>query len=466
MSENDEIKIKFKELIINVLGYEWDIVSKKLNDDPELLKQKNKSDCVLLQILIHINAPKDIILNALDKYPEGAQQINKYGKMPLHTALGKHSDPEIIKAVLDKYPLAARHKDNDDNLPLYLVLGENLNQSELILEILKAYPEATQIKYRYDCLPLHIAIINDIDLEIVKELININPDALRLKDGLGNFPLHLAISFCKSLELINVILPEYPEAATFFNNDGNLPLHLLSWKDWNQYPIKILFDVLNAYPNAALKNCSYGHYPLHSLLNNNVPIEVLNEFIKICPESLNLFEKGQLPLHLSIEKRLKQEVILTIFNNYPEATSIKNYLGEYPFNSILHNELTKETPDLTPIPPDNVAFEIYQAFPGVVDTITQPKYKEKAFDLLYPFRVNEVITVTNFNGDNYIIKDWINKDNIKYKTLKTTLIEQHPELKPDKFYLITNDNEDPVDNLTLEKIFFDLSIQFILVWNE
>ena len=115
------------------------------------------------------------------------------------------------------------HKDNDDNLPLYLVLGDNLNQSELILEILKAYPEATQIKYRYDCFPLHIAIINDVDLEVVKELINIYPDAIRLKDGLGNFPLHLAISFCKSLELINVILPEYPEAATFFNNDGNLP---------------------------------------------------------------------------------------------------------------------------------------------------------------------------------------------------------------------------------------------------
>ena len=108
MSENNEIKKKFNELITNILGYEWDIVSQKLDDNPELLKQKNKSDCVLLQILIHINAPKDIILNALDKYPEGAQQINKYGKMPLHTALGKHSDPEIIKAVLDKYPLAAR----------------------------------------------------------------------------------------------------------------------------------------------------------------------------------------------------------------------------------------------------------------------------------------------------------------------------------------------------------------------
>ena len=92
--------------------------------------------------------------------------------------------------------------------------SEKSSRREPYLQILESDPDAARVELTQGriLIPLHIALVEQVPLEIITAILDKYPDAVREKTD-DKLPLHIACEQEASIEVITALLKAYPESV-------------------------------------------------------------------------------------------------------------------------------------------------------------------------------------------------------------------------------------------------------------
>lgn len=210
---------------------------------------------------------------------------NVLGSNALHSACGSHADLSVIKAIVRKHPPLLLAKTFDQHtalnalwhshlqsIPMHLQIGRILRGQEGDEEILRkllekmnflamesfklshAYPEdlgtEEELLSKYI---LHGMLDMKAPVDAILVALKLNPKLASHPDLHGNYPLHHAVIRrpfrIKYTALLRELLNAYPEAALKRNKLGDAPIHIaiierMSWEDGLGQLVKADYDGL------------------------------------------------------------------------------------------------------------------------------------------------------------------------------------------------------------------------------
>jgi len=249
---------------------------------------------------------------------EAAMYQDDWNRTPLHVSLSCRLPLDIIVSLVQHAPETLQTQDRDGWLPLHhaCFVGASLETLNILVE---AFPEGLNVENNHKKKPcdiiskqearykhlLHSAV--GLSVPLVKLLLQAFPNSCMHPDKRGNVPLHHLCTCGKRaanwLDIIMILLEASPESFTVTDNHGNTPSQLLtqlaSTHDENgQYLLHheaskgiATADSLNilvrAYPESIAVPDYQNMLPFHiACLNTSSSIDVLMQFIQICPVSL------------------------------------------------------------------------------------------------------------------------------------------------------------------------------------
>jgi len=151
----------------------------------------------------------------------------------------------------------------------------------------------------------------------------------------GRLPLHMAVKNKVPLRILEYLLPYYPKALVTKDYGGETPLSL-ACKTGHCEPAILR---LLACPEAMSIRDKNGNTILHSYLDSDglhvVNMQVLRQFVDVCPENLKVENNlCQLPLHVAIKHvhRIQFPILGFLAESYPEAVRTKDLCCSTPMH--------------------------------------------------------------------------------------------------------------------------------------
>jgi ankyrin repeat protein len=224
------------------------------------------------------------------------------------------------------------------------ITNNNTAQATALVEVarflVKKDPGAILAENKRGQTPLHFAAATRC-APLVVFLTAREPRAASVLDrGMMCTPLHVACTRLDEpcLEIIEDLTEVHPEAGTTRASDGSWPL-------WNALDKKadcpnidaVLKDLIVSNPGAAsMQHKTTGETPLHKALRlkhyYRLPA-VLKDLIRASPSEALLLpenERGNIPLHVSVECGALLDVIQWLVYRNPAAVDVRNSAGEIP----------------------------------------------------------------------------------------------------------------------------------------
>ena len=159
-------------------------------------------------------------------------------------------------------------------------------------------------------------------LEQLKRSLAANPRVAHETDAQGLTLLHHAVQSLP-LEFCKLVIEQNPEALKSVDNHGALPFHYSCWANETE-TAKYLFQL---YPECIDVADRGGNYPIHVLLYGDCDYNILEITQFLLQHDRGAVAKpnneGYLPLHIAIEEQRGIDVVMEIFDAYPEATSME-----------------------------------------------------------------------------------------------------------------------------------------------
>jgi ankyrin repeat protein len=241
---------------------------------------------------------------------------------PLHTALRREDgNADIVHSICRNYPNCANLPDSEGLLPIHYAAYRH--PMSVFMGVLDASPEAALMSTRYNENVAHfVARGLQIDLQVIDFVVT-NYAFLSMANKDGELPLHLCAQY-GSLDVFMLILEADEDDVTFrISAAGTSAHHAILRKDGNGDILKYICQ--NQPDVLAIPNC-YGQYPLHFLLNPDIPtsallsgIDILDSVYSAYPSAIIMPDiRGQLPLHY-LNHRDDWDILLFLLGRYPDV---------------------------------------------------------------------------------------------------------------------------------------------------
>ncbi|KAK1747210.1 serine/threonine-protein kinase [Skeletonema marinoi] len=367
----------------------------------EICKVRVRVDGLLpLGVVLTKRSSDDMVLAVLEAYPEAAGKRFSTNCdeciLPLHIANEDEHSEEVKKALLDAYPCAEKENPFETTHQLHKLL-ENESSDPVcgdVENLIEEYPEAAGKRGRDGRLPLHIAIDRIASVSVTWRLFQAYPQAGKEKMKDGRLPIEVFAE--------QKVTDDWPQesltimAKLLLGNDmpvsiedGTPVEHSGSWHACISYSTetatcavrKVLLDSKERDDDSEDYGCGFGKhiyaltevrdatgrtalglasiesraviyeyetiYLLHKFLENE-PLDQLEEddvenLIVKYPEALGKRGgDGRLPLHIALEQKLPEEIVLLILNAYPQAAKEKWEDGRLPIEVCLERNMSKD----------------------------------------------------------------------------------------------------------------------------
>lgn len=125
--------------------------------------------------------------------------------------------------------------------------------------------------------------------------------------------------------------PKLLEAAVTYQYICNMtPLH---WILREHSPIDIVEKMIDIAPRVLCMKDNYGMLPLHVACRSGTSLDILQLFVKSYPESVHdVDNNGRLPLHHACDKGAPPETFTLLRNAHPKSVEIKDCYGKTPLD--------------------------------------------------------------------------------------------------------------------------------------
>ena len=121
----------------------------------------------------------------------------------------------------------------------------------------------------------------------------------------------------------------FNEAVTYQRNYAT-PLHQILYQ---RPPLDIIMIMIKHAPEVLKISDERGLLPIHYACQNHASLEVVMALVKGYPESLTVRNhRGRLPLHVACTNGARLEVVAFLVNAYPEGTRSKSEDGRLPLH--------------------------------------------------------------------------------------------------------------------------------------
>jgi hypothetical protein len=264
----------------------------------------------LLHVALEVGSSKALIHKILAVCGGGNHLISEPNKdlyLPLHSAAAYGAPLGIVQELIRMHPEATRATSRDQKLPLHLALSLRAPESS-VLAILDSWPNATRIR------------VQDTPADET-----LAADAWGRQEAWPTgkrLPLHLAVIANASLAVIEKLIEAYPESAQDYDAHGVLPLHHAT-----QFASDaVIMHILAAYPLACQKRTRNQDYrlPLHLSLNFRNSDHVVLELLRAFPGACKLKAPyGWLPLHIAAYYGASDAVLTALADSYSHATFVR-----------------------------------------------------------------------------------------------------------------------------------------------
>eukprot|EP00984_Skeletonema_dohrnii_P011656 scaffold4673_cov82-Skeletonema_dohrnii-CCMP3373.AAC.1 len=351
-----------------------------------------------LGVVLTKRSSDDIVLAVLEAYPEAARKrfSTKWDEfiLPLHIAYeDKHSEP-VKDALRHAYPDAEKENPFETTYLLHKFLenGPLDQDGDDVENLIEKYPEAVGKRGRDGRLPLHIAIDRIAPVEVTSELFYAYPQAGKEKMKGGRLPIEVFAeqkvtedwSQSDLIEMVTELL-KYDMPVSIV--DGTPVEHSGSWHACISYSTETATDAVRKVLLDSNKRDDDGNYgggfgkhihalaevhdamgrstlglaskesheviydclfpsKLHKFLGNE-PLDPdgddVRNLIEMYPEALGKRGgDGRLPLHIALEQKLPEEIVLLILNAYPQAAKEKWEDGRLPIEVCAERNVSKD----------------------------------------------------------------------------------------------------------------------------
>ena len=309
----------------------------------------------------------------------------------------------VVKYLAETNPSSLNSLDGQEHTPLDLACMNGSITAKTIDLLLRVCPGSIYQSNNRGGLPIHTVCDGDIDdevvaMEVLNLLLKAQPDLVTrptdeedsLSDG-DELPLHRAAanrspSFCK------ILVHAHPEAVEMVDSAGCLPFHNACYEG-RPDTVEYLFGL---HPESLHIRNHYGYLPIHWTVlgyREEYTVEIVQFLILHDSECVSksivsddggdqhLHGNGTLPLHIvcsSMNLYDQREVMLLLFNLYPEAVLIRNGQQQLPI------DILREKLDDLPIDPDTGKVyneDLYHRMECITSFLqTQMNYARKAQD--------------------------------------------------------------------------------------
>ena len=244
---------------------------------------------------------------------------------------------EIVRTIVAQRILELTLQKHIDD---YCPSSEKKLHIEAILDLVTQFPVICQRKYEFklsdgrveEVYPLFVMLQLQPTLQLVEKVFEAHPGAMF--DTSGYRPIDIACEMNASLEVVKFLHFQNPHAVCTPVNDGRYPLHVaLSF--YKKQSADVVDFLLDTYPEAAGKQDSRGHYPMHHAAFSDAPVSTIKRLHALCEESIAAIDyKRWTPLHCACRYgRNNQDnlaIISYLVENAPVSLSVQNQSGWSP----------------------------------------------------------------------------------------------------------------------------------------
>ena len=326
-----------------------------------------------LSVALQSSAPDAVVEAIIGASPKGVIAVlDDKGQMSvrssLHIALENKASVTVLKAMLAACPKVAKmmrfagdlqergQNEQDDRealftTPLYLALAYRAPEAAT-LAVLAAWPEAANRKEPAggDRYPLHMALSYEAPEAVLMALFAAQPDVAQKdcfpnstqrfrmrKEGLvGSFPLHIALRYKTPAAVSMALFTAWQGAAAIKNEDGATPLHVAL--ECGSQDSAILFALIAFSPTEAKGWNKDGKPFLHIALEKKVPEAVLLSLIANETETSIINHA----LHTALNNEPSEGVVNALLAAHPDAVKQKSVYGDM---TPLHVALNVRAPE-------------------------------------------------------------------------------------------------------------------------
>jgi ankyrin repeat protein len=295
-------------------------------------KERAASMMLPLHVCAANKAEIDAVMLITQLFPEAVAEKDRSARLPLHYALERQAPTNVIRFLLKQDISTTSVRGYGGNLPLHIALERQL-QDDIVFEILDGNSAAAEIKDMFGVMPLMRAINNFSSANLILKLLSCNTRAAEEMDDFQRLPLHYAISKKLGVEVITALLAAHPIAATAVDRNKQLPLHIAIKR---QAPMSVIQLLCESYPNGLSWKDEYGLTPLHHAVEVENSLPFIELLLGLNPECARTRFFNQVPLHLAIELK-RFDLILVLLNAFPDAASDWNSEnGRLPLQAAIH----------------------------------------------------------------------------------------------------------------------------------
>ncbi|KAL7576498.1 hypothetical protein ACA910_018000 [Epithemia clementina (nom. ined.)] len=256
---------------------------------------------------------------------------------------------ESILDIVSNYPVVCQRKyqfklsdgRTEEVYPLFVLL-QLQPTLQLVEKVFEAHPGAMFDTTSYR--PIDIACEMNASLEVVKFLHFQNPDAVCTPVKDGRYPLHVALSFYNS----NIQHIQHNHDEKDYHLQQQQEQHQQHRKEQEQSKqqqqseqqlslssASVIDFLLDTFPEAAGKQDSRGHYPLHHAAFSGAPVSTIKRLHALCAESVEATDnKNWTPLHCACRYGRYNEdnlaIIQYLVEHAPLSLSVQNQGGWTP----------------------------------------------------------------------------------------------------------------------------------------
>jgi len=289
--------------------------------NPQAAKALDVAANLPLHLACQYQATQGVVSRLLLAYDD-ASRVFSAGALPLHFAAAHESSDDVVKVLLQSYPEACRIKDEQGDLPLHLAYKKQLaltSYEKEALQVRKA-AELTQAKWHLEGVD-----VNKFKFQI-KEVDDICDDKTaihkRAKDAVEANQKVIKTLLRATFEVMKS--QEQPPEPTMVPA-GVLP-HVKEKKTMGEWlPLLAEGQSADKKKGNVLAQAvdKLGQIPLHRALIKHAPLDCVKALLETFPGGVKVKDGGEmLPLHLAIQNRASEAVILELITAYPEATGV------------------------------------------------------------------------------------------------------------------------------------------------
>lgn len=246
---------------------------------------------------------------------------------------------EILHVILRNYPDIAKSKlGSRGSFLLHYVCGysASLETVQLVMDL---YPGALREKDSDGCLPLHWACNGEFSvpsLDVVKLLVSSYDGAgISVPTGdEGMLPLHLALSVGAPDKVVFFLLDAYPDGARTRNGYNDTPLSVaIEGAQTGGLCSAVLIRLIQMFPEALRIRDVHRLFPLQKLMSSQgLSLDLIRFFVEQWPESVRAkCSIGRLPLHFAAMYQ-PANVLQYLIEQNPDAVSTQDDTGTLPIH--------------------------------------------------------------------------------------------------------------------------------------